>query len=131
MPAALGFFSGSADLSRAGDTEHFFRPEQDRSRSGQLFASYVGEHDPRDAAISPLLDDLRGFPPTLCIAGTRDFMLSQTALFHRALLAAGVHAEMIVFEAMLHAHWIYLDIPESDEAFEHMATFFGRHIRTA
>lgn len=129
MPAALGFFSGSADLSRPGDSEFFFRPAQDESRSGDLFAAYTNGHDPRDPALSPILADLSDFPPTLCMAGTRDFMLSQTALFHRALMAAGVAADLIVFEAMLHAHWIYLDIAESDEAFEHMARFFRRHVR--
>jgi hypothetical protein len=29
---------------------------------------------------------------------------------------------------MLHAHWIYLDIPETEEAFRHMARFFSKHL---
>ncbi|HVG01966.1 MAG TPA: alpha/beta hydrolase fold domain-containing protein [Nitrospira sp.] len=126
-PKAHGFFSGSADLSRHGDTEQLFRPVLDGSRSGPLFAEYVGEADVRQPRLSPLFADLSQFPPTLCLAGTRDFMLSQTAIFHRALIAAGVESQLIVFEAMLHAHWIYLDIPESDEAFSHMAKFFRSH----
>jgi epsilon-lactone hydrolase len=129
LPAALGFFSSTADLSRPGDTEHFFRPERDIARGADLFASYVGDADPVSPEVSPIFGDLSGFPPTLCIAATRDFALSQTALFHRSLLAAGVHAELVVFEAMLHAHWIYLDIPESTEAFQHMANFFQRSLR--
>jgi acetyl esterase/lipase len=127
-PKALGFFSGSADLSRHGDTEQLFRPVLDGSRSGPLFAEYVGEADVRQPRLSPLFADLSQFPSTLCLAGTRDFMLSQTAIFHRALIAAGVESQLIVFEAMLHAHWIYLDIPESDEAFSHMAKFFRSHL---
>ena len=128
MPAALGFFSGTADLSRMGDTEQLFRPEADQARTEGLFADYIGSHDPADPKVSPLLGGLSGFPPTLCIAGTRDFLLSQTTLFHRALLNAGVAAELVVFEAMLHAHWIYQDIPESHEAFRIMADFFGRRL---
>lgn len=131
LPGALGFFTGTADLSRPGDTEHFFRPEQDSARGGELFGPYVGAADPRAAEVSPIFGDLSGFPPTLCMAGTRDFLLSQTTIFHRALLAAGVHAELVVFEAMLHAHWIYLDIPESDEAFGFMAAFFRRQLSGA
>jgi monoterpene epsilon-lactone hydrolase len=131
MPAGLGFFSGTADLSRMGDTEQLFRPELDGARKGSLFADYVGAHDPADPALSPLLGPLDDFPPTLCIAGTRDFLLSQTTLFHRALLAAGVPAELVVFEAMLHAHWIYQDIPETDEAFRLMADFFRRRLAPA
>jgi hypothetical protein len=32
-------------------------------------------------------------------------LLSDTALFHRALLRAGVDAKLIVFEALPHAFW--------------------------
>lgn len=128
LPSRLGFFSGSADLLRAGDTEHFFRPADDDSTAQGFFASYIDGRDPAAAELSPLFGDLGGFPPTLCIAGTRDFLLSQTALFHRALLQAEVEARLVVFEAMPHAHWIYLDLPESDEAFAHMSDFLSRNL---
>lgn len=128
LPAALGFFSGTADLSRMGDTEQLFRPQLEIAATKGLFADYVGTHDSTDPEVSPLFGDLSNFPPTLCIAGTRDFLLSQSTLFHRALLRAGVHAELVVFEAMLHAHWIYQDIPESHEAFSLMADFFRRQL---
>jgi epsilon-lactone hydrolase len=127
-PRVLGFFSGSADLSRPGDSEHFFRPPEDASTAEGFFSSYIGALDPGSPEISATFADLRGFPPTLCIAGTRDFLLSQTALFHRALLRAGVEAQLVVFEAMPHAHWIYLALPESDEAFAHMADFIARRV---
>jgi len=78
--------------------------------------------------LSPLFADLAGLPPTLLIAGTRDILLSQTTIFHRALRKAGVPAELVVFEAMPHAHWSYLDIPESAEAFQAMADFFTQHL---
>jgi acetyl esterase/lipase len=128
FPAVLGFFSGTADLSRPGDTEYFFRPPEDDSTAGGFFASYIAQHDPADPRLSAIFADLTGFPPTLCLAGTRDFFLSQTALFHQALLRNGVSAELVVFEAMPHAHWIYLDLPESAAAFETMARFLSRHL---
>jgi len=128
LPRVLGFFSGAADLSRPGDTEHFFRPPEEESATGDFFSSYIGDHDRASPELSPVFTDLSGFPPTLCIAGTRDFLLSQTALFHRALLRAGVAAELVVYEAMPHAHWIYLELPESDEAFGHMAAFLSRQL---
>jgi acetyl esterase/lipase len=125
LPRALGFFTGTADLSRTGDSEFFFRPDGDPSLIDDQFSSYLKHYDRSNPQISPIFSDLRGLPPTLCIAGTRDFMLSQTSLFHRALLGAGVDARLLVFEAMPHAHWIYLDLPESDEAFKSMAGFFS------
>lgn len=130
LPRALGFFSGTADLSRRGDSEFFFRPERDRIASVEQFFEYVGSHDRSSQQVSPIFTDLAGFPPTLCIAGTRDFMLSQTGLFHQALLAAGVDARLLVFEAMPHAHWIFLDLPESDQAFRAMARFFTSQLET-
>ena len=127
LPRALGFFTGTADLSRRGDSESFFRPagEQQLPSAGQ-FSEYVAASDRSSPQVSPIFADLRGLPPTLCIAGTRDFMLSQTALFHQALLAADVDARLLVCEAMPHAHWIFLDLPESDQAFRAMASFFAQ-----
>lgn len=124
LPRAFGFFTGTADLSRDGDSEFFFRPSDAPGSSTEQFAAYVGNSDRLDPRVSPIFADLTGLPPTLCITGTRDFMLSQTALFHRALLYSGVDARLLVFEAMPHAHWIFLDLPESDQAFRAMAAFF-------
>jgi acetyl esterase/lipase len=131
LPRALGFFTGTADLSRSGDTEYFFRPDGDPALIEKQFSSYLGGQDRLCPRVSPIFSDLNGLPPTLCIAGTRDFMLSQTCLFHQALLHAGVDAQLLVFEAMPHAHWIYLDLPESDRAFQAMAVFFRKHLGLA
>ncbi len=128
LPHAFGFFTGTADLSRSGDSEFFFRPAGDPTLIESQFSAYLTDSDRLCPRVSPIFSDLAGFPPTLCIAGTRDFMLSQTSLFHRALLDAGVDARLLVFEAMPHAHWIYLDLPESDQAFRAMAGFFTRHL---
>jgi acetyl esterase/lipase len=131
LPRALGFFSGTADLSRRGDSEFFFRPAAERLADAEQFFEYVAGSDRSTPVVSPIFADLRGLPPTLCIAGTRDFMLSQTALFHQALLAANVDARLLLFEAMPHAHWIFLDLPESDQAFRAMARFFVSRLAAA
>jgi acetyl esterase/lipase len=129
LPAALGFFSGSADLSAPGESEYFFPLVDDPRELKDIIAPYIGSRDPRDPEISPLRSDLAGFPPTLCICGGRDLMLSQTTIFHRALLGSCVSAQLVVFEAMPHAHWSYLDLPESEEAFRIMATFLSSHVK--
>jgi len=128
LPRAFGFFTGTADLSRSGDSEFFFRPIGDPTLIEEQFSAYLKDSDRLSPRVSPIFSNLEGFPPTLCIAGTRDFMLSQTSIFHRALLGAGVDARLLVFEAMPHAHWIYLDLPESDQAFRAMAGFFRSHL---
>jgi len=127
-PRAFGFFTGTADLSRTGDSEFFFRPASDPALTADQFSAYLRGSDRLSAQVSPIFSNLTGLPPTLCIAGTRDFMLSQTSLFHRALLSAGVDARLLVFEAMPHAHWIFLDLPESTQAFRAMADFFAAEL---
>lgn len=135
LPAALGFFTATADLSRAGDSMAFFgvpglagAQVPERGHNGLTRSLKIS--DPRDPAVSPIFADLRGFPPTLCLAGTRDMLLSETANFHRALLRADVPAELIVFDALPHAHWYMVDIPESIEANEAAARFFVRTLST-
>src|SRR6185437_15654100 len=128
MPAALGFFSGSADLSRQGFSESDPSMPETGQALAWAIAQYAGGHDLTDPLISPLLGDLGGLPPTLLMTGTRDILLSQTTIFHRALIKAGVPAELVVFEAMPHAHWSYLDIPESTEALQTMADFFTKYL---
>ena len=136
MPAALGFFTGMADFARAGDSTAFFgvpglagaRIPQ-RGGDGIGLSYVIGNRDPRDPAASPIYADLTHFPPTLCITGTRDLLLSGTANFHRALLQAGVDAELVVFDAMPHAHWYMVGIPEAQEALELMANYFVKQLK--
>jgi epsilon-lactone hydrolase len=128
LPAALGFFSGLADFSRVGDSRQLFtlnglpgtmNPMYPRNLDDQ----YVGKADRRDPVLSPLFADLRGWPPTLLVTSTRDILLSDTTIFHRALLRDGVDAKLLVFEALPHAFWYHFQLPETQEALELMATF--------
>lgn len=123
IPAALGFFSGSADLARTGDSEQFF-PGPGGLSLRQTSAPYIGATADTDPALSPLYGDLAAFPATLVMTSTRDLLLSQSTIFHRALLRAGVSSDLVVFEALPHAFWAYLQTPETDEAFAIMADFF-------
>lgn len=127
LPAALGFFSGTADLARDGDCESYL-PRVPTGSIVKSLSPYAGDTPRQTPALSPIFADLSGFPPTLTLASTRDQLLSHTAMFHRALVCAGVEAELIVFEALPHAFWAYIEAPETDEAFDHMARFFMRRL---
>ena len=63
---------------------------------------YAGGADLAHPYLSPLFGDVSGFPPTWLQAGTRDIFLSNTVRMHRRLRAAGVRAELHVWEAMPH-----------------------------
>ena len=135
LPACCGVFTAGGDLTDLGDTENIFTltgfygehglpPDHELSE----IRAYVGDADPTDPLVSPERGDLGIFPPTLLIAGTRDALLSATASLHRALRRAGVEAELYVFEAMPHAHWYMLHLPEAREALDVMKQFFLKHL---
>jgi len=133
-PGALGFFSGLADFSRTSDSQQLFalngfsgniEPQTPNSAHDSF---YFGNSDPRDPVLSPLFADLHGFPPTLLVTGTRDLLLSNTAIFHLALLRAGVDARLLVYEAMPHAFWYHFDFPETKACLEMMAQFLDQHV---
>jgi epsilon-lactone hydrolase len=133
LPAALGFFSGTGDLSQAGDTQALytiwgFRGYLEPPTGGPLISEYVGGANPRDPVLSPLYADLRGMPPTLFITSTRDLLLSGTTILDRAFLRAGDRTQLVVFEALPHAFWYDYHLPETREALGLMARFFDAHV---
>jgi monoterpene epsilon-lactone hydrolase len=89
---------------------------------------YAGSTDPKDPVLSPLFADLHGMPPTLFISSGRDSQLSGTIILHRAFLHSGDNAQLIVFEALTHAFWNDVSLPETKEAYAYMADFFSRQL---
>ena len=89
---------------------------------------YIGSTDPKDPVLSPIYADAHGFPPTLFITSGRDLLLSGTSLLHRSFLRQGVDARLIVFEALPHAFWNDVSLPESKEAYGYMADFFSKEL---
>ena len=130
LPGALGLFTMLADFSHTSDSQQLFALNglaggiAPQDPNGGHDEEYIGKADRRDPVLSPLFADLHGFPPSLLVTGTRDMLLSSTTIFHRALLHAGVDAQLLVFEAMPHAFWYHFQFPETTEALEMMAKFF-------
>jgi len=134
LPAAIGIFSGFADFSRAGESRQLFtltgfsgdlQPMDDNHLPDD---PYVGKTDRKDPLLSPIFADLRGWPSSLLVTSGRDILLSGTTIFHRALLKGGNDSQLIVFEALPHAFWYHFQIPETKEALEIMANFFGQKV---
>lgn len=134
LPGALGIFSGLADFSQVGDARQLFTlngfPGQLQPTDANHLPDqeYVGQTDRRDPVVSPLYADLHGMPPSLLVTSTRDLLLSDTALLHRALLRAGNDSQLVVFEALPHAFWYHFQLPETREALEVMAKFLEEKV---
>jgi epsilon-lactone hydrolase len=134
LPGALGLFSILADYSRPADSQNLFAlnglpgilsPQDPNKRIGE---EYAPNTDPRDPVLSPLYADLHGMPPSLLVTSTRDILLSNTSIFHRALLSAGVDTQLVVYEALPHAFWYHFQLPETQQALELMAKFFNQKL---
>jgi len=134
LPGVLGIFSSLADFSRPGDSWQLFtlngfpgalEPTDPKSPHD---SEYAAKADPKDPVLSPLFSDLHGWPPSLSVTSTRDILLSGTTIFHRALLAAGNDAQLVVFEALPHAFWYHFQLPETKEALGVMAKFFEEKV---
>ncbi len=130
MPAALGLFSVLVDYSHPSDSLQIFtlngfpgilQPQEPNKPIGDEYARDTNRRDP---VLSPIFADLHGMPCTLLVTSTRDLLLSDTARFHRALLAANVDSQLVVYEALPHAFWYHFELPETTEALALMSHFF-------
>ena len=128
LPAAVVLLTPEVDLTESGDSFHTNMGID--NVLGSLMESnllYANGHDLAHPYLSPLFADVTGFPPTFLQAGTRDLYLSNTVRMHRTLRAAGVEAELHVFEAMPHGG--FAGAPEDLEVRVEMRRFLDRHRR--
>jgi len=131
LPASAVLISPEVDLTESGDsfqTNHGIDTVLTRSLKPQS-ELYAGGHELAHPYLSPLFGDFTaGFPPTFLQSGTRDLFLSNTVRMHRALLAAGVPAELHVFEGMPHGG--FGGAPEDDELDAAVRRFIEAHWTT-
>lgn len=135
MPAALFLGTPGADLTKSGDSL-YINAEIDRAlgryegHAESCIKLYSAGRDLKDPRLSPIYGDMAGWPPTILVTGTRDLLLSATSRTHRKLRAAGVPAELHVYEGMSHADYLVaFPAPESRDALAEIAAFFQRHLK--
>ncbi len=130
LPAALGLFTPQCDLTESGDS-FFTNQDIDNALPGRLaeeIALYANGADLRQPLLSPLFADFsRGFPASFIQTGTRDLFLSNSVRMHRALRAAGISAELHVWEAMPHGGFGF-DAPEMIEMQQEFDRFLSRQL---
>lgn len=136
LPVPGAIFAGTpwSDLTKTGDTL-YSHEGIDRvlvSYDGLLKSAallYADGRDLKDPLISPLYGDFAEFPPTILVSGTRDMLLSDTVRSHRKLRAAGVIADLHVYEGLSHAGYLLTpDSPESENAFYELSLFLKTHL---
>jgi acetyl esterase/lipase len=128
LPAGAVLISPEVDLTESGDTFATHLGIDTVLTRSLMPANllYAGGHDLAHPYVSPLFGDFtRGFPPTLLQAGTRDLFLSNAVRMHRTLRAAGIEAELHVFEAMPHGG--FFGAPEDEELDVEVRRFLTAH----
>lgn len=132
-PGALWAGTPWADLTKTGDSR-FTNEGIDRvlvGYDGVLEAAaklYAGGRDLRTPLISPVYGDFAGFPPTYLVTGTRDLFLSDVVRVHRKMRAAGVIADLNVYEGHSHVDY-FMESPEMEQVFGELAAFLRQHLR--
>ena len=96
---------------------------------GEAARLYANGHDLKHPLLSPVYGDVKGFPPTLLVTGTRDLFLSNTVRMHLKLREANGVADLIVLEGLSHAHYLMTDnAPETKLYFREASRFFNQHL---
>jgi epsilon-lactone hydrolase len=135
LPGAIAPATPWSDMTKTGDTYFTNEMVDDVLVSndgwlGDAAMLYANGHDLKDPMLSPVYGDLKGFPPTILTTGTRDLFLSNTVRVHRKLREAGVVADLLVFEGLSHAQYLFdANAPESKEHFVETAAFFDKHLQ--
>ena len=137
LPVPGAIYGGTpwADLTKTSDSL-YTNEGIDRvlvTYDGALRAAallYANGKDLTDPLLSPVYGDFSGFPPTYLVTGTRDMFLSDTARTHRKLKAAGVIADLNVYEALSHAEYIIMSgSPEFQQAYKELGDFLRTHLQ--
>ena len=127
LPAGAILISPWTDLSGSGASMHG-RLAADPMLSGDLLgpmaAAYAGEAELTDPGVSPLFGDLAGLPPLLVQVGDDEVLLDDSTRLAARAEAAGVSAQLHVFEGAFHVFQMFPALPESREALAEMGRFF-------
>lgn len=129
-PVAAILLSPWLDLTLAGESfesnascDRFFP----RASAVEAAGQYLQGHPADDPLASPLFADLRGFPPSLVLAGGHETLLDDATCFARRLALSGSCVELHVAAGMQHV-WpvVFPDLPETEGAIAAMVRFVGR-----
>ncbi len=113
--------SGASWTTRAAADPYFTQ-----SQATDLVRSYLNGADPNNPSASPLRADLAGLPPVRVHVGDDEVLLDDSVRFVDRAQAAGVDAQLDVWEGMVHG---FLDsvgyLSASGQAFKQIGSFLS------
>lgn len=132
LPAAAVLLSPWTDLTGGGESRTTRReadPMIDPDLEAQGAKQYAGSNELTNPLISPLLGDLAGLPPMLIHVGDAEVLLSDSTRLAERAKAAGVDAEIEVWDEMIHVFQFFgAMLPEAGEATEKIGQYIKQHV---
>ncbi|ABS62493.1 Alpha/beta hydrolase fold-3 domain protein [Parvibaculum lavamentivorans DS-1] len=129
MPASAVLISPWTDLTCATESYNScadLDPMIQGAGIRETAAAYLNGADPRDPLASPNFADLTGLPPMLIHVGTDEVLLDDSRDLAKRAKAAGVEAELEVWEGMIHVwHAFYQMLPEGEQALDRLGAYLS------
>ena len=132
FPAAVVCICPWADLTSSGASMEskkkvdFINNPEHMKTTAKL---YAGDQDLKDPYISPLLADLKDFPPLLIQAAARDVLLDDATRLAEQARKVNVDVLLEVWEEMIHVFQLSAGfVPEARKAVENIALFLRKHV---
>ncbi len=113
LSALTDFNQSTESYVKRAEIDPMLGASSPRSKEG-LHLAYLRGTSPDHHLASPLLGDLKGFPPLLIMVGGREVLHDDSVLFYEKAKKAGVDATLDVEEDMFHVYPVFHDI--MDEA---------------
>jgi acetyl esterase/lipase len=133
QPACAWLISPWMDLTMSGASlasKDAVDPLIHKAYLEELAAAYLPRaFDRKDARVSPLRADLKGFPPTLVQVGSDETLLDDSVRFAGVAGAAGVAVTLEVWPHMIHAwHLWNAHLDAGRRALAHAGAFIRAHL---
>lgn len=133
LPAAGLAVSPLADWTASGDSMTT-NADSDPLLPGpgmvlMLRPMLVGDDEVTNPYVSAVFGDYRGLPPLLVLAGSIEVLRDDGKRIVEAAQRAGVDAEFVEGEAMVHIWPVFADrLPEAREALDRIGAFVRKHL---
>ncbi|QYJ74771.1 alpha/beta hydrolase [Shewanella sp. FJAT-52076] len=131
LPECAVLLSPALDLGITGDSERLLSADDPFFSIDSLLrlrGAYLQGANPMDVRASPLHGDVRGLPPMLLLAGTRELLLEDSQRLAQKLQEAGTQVEHHFLAHMPHVFPLFEMLPEAREARELILEFIRRRL---
>lgn len=118
QPAALMLMSPALDLAGIGESHRSVpdAPLLTPELMAIFNACYIGDGDRKSETVTPFYSDFTGLPPVLVHVGSWEILRDDSITVVERLKAAGVDAELKVFDGMVHSWQLFA--PMLDEGMQ-------------